>query len=83
LKAVAALIAGTRVKIFPLTEGTVKELIVAGQDAGLIEWPALAPLTQHKDEWLAAIERAIARIREVLDRRRSHDDSTRKTLPGV
>ena len=34
LKAVAALIAGTRVKIFPLSKGTVKELIVAGQDAG-------------------------------------------------
>ena len=33
LKAVAALIAGTRVKIFPPTEGTVKALIVAGQDA--------------------------------------------------
>jgi len=34
LKAVAALIADTRVKLFPLTEGTVKELIVADQDEG-------------------------------------------------
>jgi hypothetical protein len=79
LKTVAALIAGTRVEIFPLTEGTVtegsvKELIAAGQDAGLIDWPAAASLMQHKDEWLAAIERAIARIREILDRCRSHDD---------
>jgi hypothetical protein len=81
LKAVAALIPGACVKTFPLTDGTVKELLVAGKDAGPIDWPALAPLVQHKEEWFAAIDRAIARIREVLDRRLSHNDSTRKTLP--
>ena len=69
LKDVAALIPGAYVKTFPLAGGAVKELIVAGEDAGPVDWPSLAPLAQHKEEWLAAIDRAIVRIREVLDGR--------------
>ena len=69
LKDVAALIPGACVKTFPLAGGDVKELIVAGEEAGPVDWPALAPLALHKEEWLAAIDRAIVRIREVLDGR--------------
>ena len=69
LKDVAALIPGACVKTFPLAGGDVKELIVAGEDAGPIDWPPLAPLALQKEEWLAAIDRAIVRIREVLDQR--------------
>ena len=69
MKAVAALIPGACVKTFPLAGGDVKELIVAGKDAGPIDWPPLAPLALHKEEWFAAIDQAIVRIREVLDRR--------------
>ena len=68
LKDVAALIPGACVKTFPLAGGYVKELIVVGEDAGPIDWPPLAPLALHKEEWLAAIDRAIVRISEVLDR---------------
>jgi hypothetical protein len=56
------------VKTFPLAGGDVKELIVSGKDAGPVDWPPLAPLVLHKEEWFAAIDRAIVRIRAVLDR---------------
>jgi hypothetical protein len=69
MKDVAALIPGACVKTFPLPGGDVKELIVTGEDAGPIDWPPLAPLALHKEEWFAAIDRAIMRIREVLDGR--------------
>ena len=69
LKDVAALIPGACVKTFPLPGGDVKELIVAGEDAGPVDWPPLAPLALHQEEWFAAIDRAIVRIREVLDGR--------------
>jgi hypothetical protein len=69
LKAVAALIPGACVKTFPLAGGDVKELIVAGEDAGPVDWPPLAPLALHQEEWFAAIDRAIVRIRKVLDGR--------------
>ena len=71
MKAVAALIPGACVKTFPLAGGDVKELIVAGKDAGPIDWPPLAPLALHKEEWFAAIDQAIARIRQVIDARPS------------
>ena len=71
MKAVAALIPGTCVKTFPLAGGHVKELIVASKDAGPIDWPPLAPLALHKEEWFAAIDQAIARIRQVIDARPS------------
>jgi len=71
MKAVAALIPGACVKTFPLAGGDVKELIVAGEDAGPIDWPPLAPLALHKEEWFAAIDEAIARIRQVIDARPS------------
>jgi len=67
LQAVAALIPGACVKTFPLPGGEVKELIVAGPDAGPIDWPPLAPLALHKEEWFAAIDRVVARIHAVLD----------------
>jgi len=69
LNDLAALIPGACVKTFPLAGGDVKELIVAGPDAGPMDWPPLAPLAQHKEEWLAAIDRVVMRIREVLDGR--------------
>ena len=69
LKDVAALIPGACVKTFPLAGGDVKELVVSGEDAGPVDWPPLAPLALHKEEWLAAIDRAIVRIRKVLDER--------------
>ena len=69
LKTVAALIPGACVKTFPLAGGDVKELIVAGEDAGPVDWPPLAPLALHQEEWFAAIDRAIVRIRKVLDGR--------------
>ena len=68
---VAALIPGACVKTFPLVGGDVKELIVASEDAGPIDWPPLAPLALHKEEWFAAIDRAIVQIRDVLDRRQN------------
>ena len=71
MKAVAALIPGACVKTFPLAGGDVKELIVAGEDAGPIDWPPLAPLALHREEWFAAIDQAIARIRQVIDARPS------------
>ena len=71
LKDVAALIPGACVKTFPLAGGDVKELIVAGEDAVPIDWPPLAPLALHKEEWFAAIDEAIARIRQVIDARPS------------
>ena len=83
LKDVAALIPGACVKTFPLAGGDVKELIVAGDDAGPIDWPPLAPLALHKEEWLAAIDRAIGRIREVLDGRPDSNRLTGKPLPKV
>jgi hypothetical protein len=69
LKDLTALIPGACVKTFPLAGGDVKELVVSGKDAGPVDWPPLAPLALHKEEWFAAIDRAIVRIREVLDRR--------------
>jgi hypothetical protein len=50
MKDVAALIPGACVKTFPLAGGDVKELIVAGEDAGPVDWPPLAPLALHKEE---------------------------------
>jgi hypothetical protein len=67
LKDLATLIPGACVKTFPLPGGDVKQLVVSGENAGPVDWPPLAPLALHKEEWLAAIDRAIARIREVLD----------------
>ena len=65
----AALIPGACVKTFPLSGGDTKELVVFGNDAGPIDWPPLAPLALPKEEWFAAIDRAVMRIREVLDGR--------------
>ena len=62
LKDMAALIPGACVKTFPLAGGDVKELLVSGEDAGPVDWPFLAPLALHKEEWFAAIDRAIVRI---------------------
>jgi hypothetical protein len=81
LKDVAALIPGACVKTFPLAGGDVKELIVAGKDAGPVDWPSLVPLLMHKEEWFAAIDRAIVRIREVLDGRLNRNRSTEMPLP--
>ena len=81
MKDVAALIPGAYVKTFPLPGGTVKELLVFGENAGPIDWPPLAPLSLHKEEWLAAIDRAIVRIREVLDERPNGNLPTGKPLP--
>ena len=81
LKDVAVLIPGACVKTFPLAGGNVKELIVAGKDAGPADWPPLAPLALHKEEWLAAIDRAIVRIREVLDGRPNSNRIPTKPLP--
>jgi hypothetical protein len=81
LKDVAALIPGACVKTFPLAGGDVKELIVSGQDAGPVDWPPLAPLALHKEQWLAAIDRAVVRIREVLDGRPNWNRLTGKPLP--
>ena len=83
LREVAALIPGACVKTFPLAGGDFKELIVAGENAGPIDWPSLAPLALHKEEWLAAIDRAIVRIREVLDGRPNSNRMPRKLLPKV
>ena len=69
MKDLAAMIPGACVKTFPLAGGDVKELIVSGENAGPIDWPPLAPLVPHKEEWLAAIGRAIVGIRNVLDGR--------------
>jgi hypothetical protein len=82
LQAVAALIPGACVKTFPLSGGGLKELIVAGPDAGPTDWPPLAPLAQHKEQWLAAIDRAVARIREVLDARFYQKGRKRKRPRG-
>jgi hypothetical protein len=81
LKAVATLIPGACVKTFPLAGGDNKELIVAGKDAGPSDWPPLAPLALHKEEWSAVIDRAIARIRELLDGRPNRNQPTGKPLP--
>ena len=81
LKDVAALIPGACVKTFPLAGGDVKELVVAGEDAAPVDWPPLAPLALHKEEWLAAIDLAIVRIREVLDGRPSSNRPRQKPLP--
>jgi hypothetical protein len=80
LKDVAALIPGACVKTFPLAGGDVKELIVASEVAGPIDWPSLTPLALHKEEWLAAIDRAVVRIREVLDGRPNRN--RRPSQPG-
>jgi hypothetical protein len=72
LKAVAALIPGACVKTFPLSGGDVKELIVAGKDSGPSDWPPLAPLALHKEEWFAAMDRVVERIHAVLDGLPSH-----------
>jgi hypothetical protein len=83
LKDLAALIPGACVKTFPLAGGDVKELIVSGEDAGPIDWPSLAPLALHKEEWFAAIDRAIVRIREVIDGHSNRNRITGKPLPKV
>ena len=76
LKDLAVLIPGACIKTFPLAGGAVKELIVSGEDAGPVDWPSLAPLALHKEEWFAAIDRAIVRIREVLDGRPNRNRSS-------
>jgi hypothetical protein len=81
LKDLAVLIPGACIKTFPLAGGDVKELIVSGKDAGPVDWPRLAPLVLHKEEWFAAIDRVIARIREVLDGRPNKNRSTTTPLP--
>jgi hypothetical protein len=69
LQTVAALIPGACVKAFPLPGNKTEERVVAGPEAAPADWPPLAPLASHKEQWFAAIDRAIVRIREVLDRR--------------
>ena len=59
LKEVAAFIPGACVKTFPLAGGDVKELIVASEKSGPVDWPSLAPLVRRKEEWLAAIDRVV------------------------
>ena len=81
LRDLAALIPGACVKTFPLAGGDVKELIVSGEDAGPVDWPPLAPLALHKEQWLAVIDRAVVRIREVLDGRPNRNWPSRKPLP--
>jgi hypothetical protein len=81
MKDLAALIPGACVKTFPLAGGDVKELVVSGQDAGPVDWPPLAPLALHKEQWLAAVDRAVLRIREVLDGRPDMSRPTSKPLP--
>jgi hypothetical protein len=81
LQAVAALIPGACVKTFPLPGGAAKELIVAGPDAGPVDWPPLAPLALHKEEWFAAIDRVIASIRAVLDAPQSRTRAAGGSLP--
>ena len=81
MKDVAALIPGACVKTFPLPGGVFKELIVTGEDAGPVDWPPLAPLALHKEEWFAAIDQAIVRIREVLDGRPNRNRLPGKPLP--
>ena len=83
LKDVGALIPGACVKTFPLSAGDVKELVVSGKDAGPVDWPPLAPLALHKEQWLAAIDRAVVRIREVLDGRPNWNRPTGKPLPNA
>jgi hypothetical protein len=80
MKDVAALIPGACVKSFPLAGGDVKELIVAGEDAGPVAWPSLVPLAMHKEEWFAAIDRAIVRIREVIEGRPNRNRPARKPI---
>lgn len=80
MKTVASLIPGACVKTFPLPGGDVTERIVASDDAGPIDWPPLAPLALHREEWFAAIDRATVRIREALDAR-SDIGLTGKPLP--
>jgi hypothetical protein len=41
----------------------------------------LAPLALHKEQWLAAVDRAVLRIREVLDGRSDMSRPTSKPLP--
>ena len=79
----AALIPGACVKTFPLPGGSVKELIVAGEDAGPIDWPPLAPLALHKEEWFAAIDRVVASIKAVLDGPPSRKRATGRSSPGA
>ena len=67
LKAVAALIPGACVKTFPLSGGGTKELIVAGENAGPVDWPPLAPLALHKEEWFAALDHVVTSVKAVLD----------------
>ena len=81
LKDLAALIPGACVKTFPLPGGDVKELVVSSEGAGPVDWPPLVPLALHKEEWLAAIDRAVVRIREVLDKRPNTKRLTGKPLP--
>jgi hypothetical protein len=81
MKDVATLIPGACVKTFPLAGGDVKELVVSGQDAGPVDWPPLAPLALHKEQWFAAVDRAVLRIREVLDGRSDMSRPTSKPLP--
>ena len=81
MQELAALIPGACVKTFPLPGGDVKELVVAGEDAGPVDWPSLASLALHKEEWLAAIDRAIARICEVLDGRPNRNQPGPRPIP--
>jgi hypothetical protein len=75
LRAVAALIPGACVKTFPLPGNDSKDVIVANADAGSTDWPSLLSLAMHKEEWFAAIDQAVQRIGEVLDRRsRQHGE---------
>jgi hypothetical protein len=82
LNAVAALIPGACVKVFPLAGGDTKELIVAGKDAGPVDWPPLAPLALQKEAWFAAIDRVIERICQVLDKRPDYKGRIIKPAPG-
>ncbi len=81
MQAVAALIPQACTKDFPLPGGGAKVLLVAGEDAGPLDWPSLAGLAPHKEEWFGAIDRAIEGIRQALDGLPDSRGPIRKPLP--
>lgn len=67
LNAVAALIPGACVKNFPQPGGEFLDLIVASESSHATDWPSLLPLAIHKEEWFAAIDKAVQGIGEAID----------------
>ena len=74
LRAVAALIPGACVKNFAQPGEETTDLVVASENARPNDWPSLLPLAKHKEEWFAAIDKAVQGISEVLDRRPQHGE---------